>query len=41
MNWETLSLIESDNTKPINYMIPGLADNSQGIGAKAFKRKGI
>ncbi len=29
LNKETLSLLENDQaTKPINYLIPGLADNS-------------
>lgn len=41
LNKDTLTSFSSNTFTPINYMIPGLADNSQSVGAKALKRKGV
>ena len=41
LNKDSLTTISSSTFTPVNYMIPGLADNSQSVGAKALKRKGI
>ena len=41
LNKEGLHQFKVGNVKPVNYLVPGLADNSKGIGgSEPIKKKG-